>query len=188
MEESQRFGQDLIDKFNSQLRDAEYLDDDTCQNHAVWSDWVACVHARLGVPRWLTAATISLGIIFSVWLCLVIPSSAPKQRLRALIIRGKPSQLSGGQSKGVIVMDAAAMKEAEATASAQQQPTVAYIKVDLPPCYVDVTPGSPAPSYKSDMVAPGSPAPSYKSVDIKDPTKGDEKVLEPVHAKKDSEA
>ena len=56
-----------------------------------WSDWVACVHARLGVPRWLTAATISLGIIFSVWLCLVIPSSAPKQRLRALIVRGKVS-------------------------------------------------------------------------------------------------
>jgi hypothetical protein len=54
---------------------------------------VACVHARLGVPRWLTAATISLGIIFSVWLCLVIPTSAPKQRLRALIIRGKVSKI-----------------------------------------------------------------------------------------------
>jgi hypothetical protein len=33
-------------------------------------------------------------------------------------------------------------------------------------------PGSPAPSYKSDMVRPGSPAPSYKSVDLKDQAKG----------------
>jgi len=192
VEESQRFGQELIKKYHeSELRaDAEYVDGDTCHNYSVWSDWVACVHARLGVPRWLTAATISLGIIFSVWLCLVIPSSAPKQRLRALIIRGKPSQLSSGQSKdGVIVVEAAAMKEAEAAASAgSQQPTVAYIKVDLPPCYMDVTPGSPAPSYKSDMVRPGSPAPSYKSVDLKELPKVEEKQLEPVHAKKDSEA
>jgi len=192
VEESQRFSQELIKKYHeSELRaDAEYVDGDTCHNYSVWSDWVACVHARLGVPRWLTAATISLGIIFSVWLCLVIPSSAPKQRLRALIIRGKPSQLSSGQSKdGVIVVEAAAMKEAEAAASAgSQQPTVAYIKVDLPPCYMDVTPGSPAPSYKSDMVRPGSPAPSYKSVDLKELPKVEEKQLEPVHAKKDSEA
>jgi hypothetical protein len=44
----------------------------------------------------------------------------------------QPSQLSAGDSKssGVIVVDAAAMKEAEAAAaSADQQPTVAYIKV-----------------------------------------------------------
>ena len=45
------------------------------------------MHARVGVPRWLTAATISLGIVFSVWLCLVIPTAAPKQRLRALVIK-----------------------------------------------------------------------------------------------------
>jgi hypothetical protein len=35
--------------------------------------------------------------------------------------------LAGGQSKGVVVVDAAAVKEAEAAAG--QQPTVAYIKV-----------------------------------------------------------
>jgi hypothetical protein len=45
-------------------------------------------------------------------------------------------------------------------------------QVDLPPCYVDVTPGSPAPSYKSDMARPDSPSPSYKSVDLKEPVKG----------------
>ena len=49
-----------------------------------------------------------------------------------------------------------------------------FPQVDLPPSYVDVTPGSPAPSYKSDMGAarPESPSPSYKSVDIKEPAKG----------------
>ena len=45
------------------------------------------------------------------------------------------------------------------------------VQVDMPPSYTEVTPGSPAPSYKSDMAVPvptipGSPAPSYKSVDI----------------------
>lgn len=36
----------------------------------------------------------------------------------------------------------------------------------MPPCYNEVTPGSPAPSYKSEMGRPSSPAPSYKSVDL----------------------
>ena len=27
-----------------------------------WSDWVSCLHARMGLPRWLTAATLSLGM------------------------------------------------------------------------------------------------------------------------------
>ena len=37
-----------------------------------------------------------------------------------------------------------------------------FPQVDLPPSYVDVTPGSPAPSYKSDMGAarPESPTPT----------------------------
>ena len=46
-----------------------------------WSDWVSCLHLKMGMPRWLTAATISLGIVFIVWLCLVIPHNAPKQRV-----------------------------------------------------------------------------------------------------------
>ena len=43
---------------------------------------------------------------------------------------------------------------------------IEMFKVDMPPCYNEVTPGSPAPSYKSEMGRPSSPAPSYKSVDL----------------------
>ena len=46
-----------------------------------WSDWVSCIHMRIGMPRWLTAATISLGIVFALWLCLAIPQNAPRQRI-----------------------------------------------------------------------------------------------------------
>jgi hypothetical protein len=38
-------------------------------------------------PRWLTVATISLSIIFIIWLCLVIPNNAPKQRVRMEKVR-----------------------------------------------------------------------------------------------------
>jgi len=191
IEDSDRRKQEYI----SQFRNA-YMDDNSCSSeHIRWSDWVACVHTRLGVPRWLTAATIAFGIIFSVWMCLVIPSSAPKQRIRELTIQ-KLSRPSAAVSKE---MTAAEAKEAEATAS--REPVVAVIKVDLPPSYVDVTPGSPAPSYKSDMAPPGSPtpscksdmappgspAPSYKSVDVavKQPV---EKDLEEPIDKKESNA
>merc|ERR1712142_389682 len=61
---------------------------------------------------------------------------------------------------------------------------VAVINVDMPPTYGEVTPGSPAPSYKSDMASqlvPGSPAPSYRSVD----TEATKVALEPVHGKKE---
>ena len=63
---------------------------------------------------------------------------------------------------------AAKAKEAEASGSKKQDYMVAVINVDLPPTYGDVAvPGSPAPSYKSDMAAlPASPAPSYKSMDV----------------------
>ena len=61
------------------------------------------------MPRWLTAATISLGIIFSIWLCLVIPSTAPKRKMKTLLIKGeKPS--------AAILK---AVKEAEAAAAAK---------------------------------------------------------------------
>jgi hypothetical protein len=36
----------------------------------------------MGVPRWLTAATLCLAVIFIIWLCLVIPANAPKQRVK----------------------------------------------------------------------------------------------------------
>merc|ERR1719365_61721 len=92
VEENERMSQQLLQRYRT-LAEQEYRDDYTCNSdHLKWSDWVACLHARVGVPRWLTAATISLGIVFSVWLCLVIPSAAPKQRIRALVIKTeKPS-------------------------------------------------------------------------------------------------
>merc|ERR1711881_375935 len=163
--------------------------------HLKWSDWVACLHAKVGVPRWLTAATISLGIVFSVWLCLVIPSSAPKQRLRALVIKAeKPSAAVAKAKEAEAAASAAAAaakaKEAEAAGYDAKDYVVAVVNVDMPPTYGDcATPGSPAPSYKSDMagpVVPGSPAPSYKSVDMEE--KGEKAELEPVHEKKDTVA
>merc|ERR1719233_384099 len=190
VEENERISQQILSKYRA-MAEEEYLDDNSCSSHHLkWSDWVACLHAKVGVPRWLTAATISLGIVFSVWLCLVIPSSAPKQRLRALVIKAeKPSAA------------VAKAKEAEAAASAAtaaagfdaKDYVVAVVNVDMPPTYGDCgpAPGSPAPSYKSDMagpVVPGSPAPSYKSVDIpvEKEEKGEKAELEPVHEKKDA--
>merc|ERR1712215_221345 len=176
--------QQILSKYRS-MAEEEYLDDNSCSNHHLkWSDWVACLHAKVGVPRWLTAATISLGIVFSVWLCLVIPSSAPKQRLKALVIKAeKPSAAI------------AKAKEAEAAGFDAKDYVVAVVNVDMPPTYGDCgpPPGSPAPSYKSDMAPPaipGSPAPSYRSVDIPvEKEEKDEKVdLEPVHEKKESVA
>merc|ERR1712060_517592 len=92
VDENERMSQQLLQRYRT-LAEQEYRGDYTCNSdHLKWSDWVACLHARVGVPRWLTAATISLGIVFSVWLCLVIPSAAPKQRIRALVIKTeKPS-------------------------------------------------------------------------------------------------
>jgi len=70
-------------------RASDYVDEVklTCSGgNTKWSDWVACIHDKVGIPRWLTAATISLGIVFSIWLCLVIPSAAPKQRVKASVV------------------------------------------------------------------------------------------------------
>jgi len=187
---SERDRSEFYNQYKS-LHKNQYVDNNSCSSeHLRWSDWVGCVHVRLGVPRWLTAATIALGIIFSVWLCFIIPTAAPKQRLSHLMIHTEklalPSTVKGKQ------LSSAEAKAAEANAS--NEAVIAVIKVDLPPSYNEVTPGSPAPSYKSDMlsglepVVPGSPAPSYKAVEI--PVKasdGAAKSLEPVHGK-DSEA
>merc|ERR1719410_776046 len=199
VEENERISQQILSKYRA-MAEEEYLDDNSCSSHHLkWSDWVACLHAKVGVPRWLTAATISLGIVFSVWLCLVIPSSAPKQRLKALVIKAeKPSAAIAKAKEAEAAASAAAAakaKEAEAAGFDAKDYVVAVVNVDMPPTYGDCgpTPGSPAPSYKSDMAPPaipGSPAPSYKSVDVpvtKD--EKDEKVdLEPVHEKKESSA
>jgi len=177
IEESERLKEAFLTKYRN-FKDAEYRDNNSCSSdHLRWSDWVACVHMRMGVPRWLTAATIAFGIIFSVWLCFVIPTAAPRQRISNLVMRVE--KLSPPT-------DALKAKEAEANAS--KEPVIAIIKVDMPPSYTEVTPGSPAPSYKSDMAVPvptipGSPAPSYKSVDI--PVVKTEDTLEPIHKKID---
>merc|ERR1711962_1454470 len=198
VEENERISQQILSKYRA-MAEEEYLDDNSCSSHHLkWSDWVACLHAKVGVPRWLTAATISLGIVFSVWLCLVIPSSAPKQRLRALVIRTeKPSatlaKAKEAEAAASAATAAAKAKEAEAAGFDAKDYVVAVVNVDMPPTYGDCgpAPGSPAPSYKSDMagpVVPGSPAPSYKSVDIpvEKEEKGEKAELEPVHEKKDA--
>merc|ERR1712227_99748 len=59
----------MLERYRS-LAESEYLDNECTSRNLSWSDWVSCLHAKVGVPRWLTAATISLGIIFSLWLCL----------------------------------------------------------------------------------------------------------------------
>merc|ERR1711913_257440 len=106
------------------------------------------------------AATISLGIVFSVWLCLVIPSSAPKQRLRALVIKAeKPSAAVAKAKEAEAAASAEKAKEAEAAGFDAKDYVVAVVNVDMPPTYGDCgpTPGSPAPSYKSDMAGPAVP-------------------------------
>merc|ERR1712117_17294 len=180
-----------------ELAEREYLDTECSHHNLSWSDWVSCLHAKVGVPRWLTAATISLGIIFSLWLCLVIPSTAPKRKVKTVFIKGeKPS---AALNKAVEVAAKAKAKEAEAAGFNPGDYMVAVINVsgqDLPPTYDGLTteavPASPAPSYRSDMasqatavVIPGSPAPSYRSVDGEQPLKVS---LEPVHEKKESTA
>merc|ERR1719361_3377076 len=169
------------------MAEREYLDNECSSRNLSWSDWVSCLHAKVGVPRWLTAATISLGIIFSIWLCLVIPSTAPKRKVKTLLIKGeKPSAAILKAVKEAEIAAAAKTKEAEASGFNKQDYMVAVINVDLPPTYGDLAvPNSPAPSYKSDMAAvPGSPAPSYKSMDVE----ATRVALEPVHEKKESTA
>merc|ERR1712203_1081522 len=128
----------------------------------------ACLHARVGVPRWLTAATISLGIVFSVWLCLVIPSAAPKQRIRALVIKTEKPSAALAKAK-----EAEAASKACEAAGVDPKTVVSVVRVDLPPSYGDVRPASPAPSYKSV-------APATKEEDAEEKV-----VLEPVHGEEE---
>merc|ERR1711936_1068160 len=189
VEENERMSQQLLQRYRT-LAEQEYRDDYTCNSdHLKWSDWVACLHARVGVPRWLTAATISLGIVFSVWLCLVIPSAAPKQRIRALVIKTEKPSAALAKAK-----EAEAASKACEAAGVDPKMVVSVVRVDLPPSYGEVRPASPAPSYMSDMGVPASPAPSYRSVApaTKEEDAEEKVVLEPVHGeeekKKDSVA
>merc|ERR1712012_202660 len=189
VEENERMSEQLLQRYRT-LAEQEYRDDYTCNSdHLKWSDWVACLHARVGVPRWLTAATISLGIVFSVWLCLVIPSAAPKQRIRALVIKTEKPSAALAKAK-----EAEAASKACEAAGVDPKTVVSVVRVDLPPSYGEVRHASPAPSYKSGMGGPASPAPSYRSVApaTKEEDAEEKVVLEPVHGeeekKKDSVA
>merc|ERR1712203_1153897 len=182
VEENERMSEQLLQRYRT-LAEQEYRDDYTCNSdHLKWSDWVACLHARVGVPRWLTAATISLGIVFSVWLCLVIPSAAPKQRIRALVIKTEKPSAALAKAK-----EAEAASKACEAAGVDPKTVVSVVRVDLPPSYGDVRPASPAPSYKSDMGVPASPAPSYRSVApaTKEEDAEEKVVLEPVHGEEE---
>jgi len=182
VEENEKMSQQLLQRYRT-LAEQEYRDDYTCNSdHLKWSDWVACLHARVGVPRWLTAATISLGIVFSVWLCLVIPSAAPKQRIRALVIKTEKPSAALAKAK-----EAEAASKACEAAGVDPKMVVSVVRVDLPPSYGEVRPASPAPSYKSDMGVPASPAPSYRSVApaTKEEDAGEKVVIEPVHGEEE---
>merc|ERR1719219_304038 len=182
VEENERLSEELLQKYRI-MTENQYTDDYTCNSdHLKWSDWVACLHARVGVPRWLTAATISLGIVFSVWLCLVIPSAAPKQRIRALVIKTEKPSAALAKAK-----EAEAASKACEAAGVDPKMVVSVVRVDLPPSYGEVRPASPAPSYKSDMGVPASPAPSYRSVApaTKEEDAGEKVVIEPVHGEEE---
>merc|ERR1719233_1877928 len=136
VEENERISQQILSKYRA-MAEEEYLDDNSCSSHHLkWSDWVACLHAKVGVPRWLTAATISLGIVFSVWLCLVIPSSAPKQRPRALVIKAEKPSAAVAKAKAKEAEAAATAKakakEAEAAGFDAKDYVVAVVNVDMP--------------------------------------------------------
>jgi len=96
---------------------------DLCYSHSQymkWSDWASCLHFKLGVPRWVMTTSICMGIIFLLWLCLVIPSNAPKQRVKATT----PDVVNNA-------------KEIEAMAVVSEKKEA--LAQDLPPSYDDVT-------------------------------------------------
>merc|ERR1712223_1038281 len=96
---------------------------DLCYSHSQymkWSDWASCLHFKLGVPRRVMTTSICMGIIFLLWLCLVIPSNAPKQRVKATT----PD-----------VVNNAKEIEAMAVVSGKKE----ALAHDLPPSYDDVT-------------------------------------------------
>jgi len=82
-----------------------------------WSNWSRCLH--LGMPKWLVISSLCLGIIFLLWLCLVIPSNAPRQRVK------KIPEISAKEAEAFAIM----------TTNGQKPPLYPN---DLPPAYEDV--------------------------------------------------
>jgi len=115
---------------------AYLLTEEICKNHLSslkWSDWMSCLHWRVGMPRWLTAATVTLGIIFALWLCLVIPSNAPKQKLAKKMTKAEKAKLAeimsmGGTHVGVVTVKTSGGLSTEPLHHKLE-------KIDLPPSY-----------------------------------------------------
>ena len=60
VEENERFSQQILSKYRA-MADEKYLDDNSFSSHHLkWFNLVSCLNAKVGVPRWLTAPTISL--------------------------------------------------------------------------------------------------------------------------------
>jgi len=101
-----------------------YVNRDICaqqQSKLSWGDWFDCLHVRMGLPNWLLVSTVALGVIFTLWLCLVIPSNPPKQKVRT--------------AKNVNVKE---LEANGAVATIIMPPTNELEKVDLPPSYDDL--------------------------------------------------
>merc|ERR1719290_85031 len=126
-EEARLLSEKFLQSYRS-MAEREYLDNECSSRNLSWSDWVSCLHAKVGVPRWLTAATISLGIIFSLWLCLVIPTTAPKRKVKTLFIKGEKPSVA--VIKAAETAAKAKAKEAEASGFNPGEYMVAVINVD----------------------------------------------------------
>lgn len=150
----------------------------TCsQENTKWSDWVACIHEKVGVPRWLTAATISLGIVFSIWLCLVIPAAAPKQKVKqaAIVIAQSVSPAAAAKAKEAEA-SASAAKAKELEANGAIDPLAVAFKVDLPPHYEEVT-NSPSAEPEAEAVNGDVAAAADAAVTL-EPVHGEDKAKE----------
>jgi len=89
-----------------------------------WSEWVSCLHLRMGLPRWLTAVSLSLGVVFIIWLCLVIPQNAPRQRVRL-----------AAHAKEIEAMQTAKMQPQYVSTITTTSGPPSYEKLEQPPTY-----------------------------------------------------
>lgn len=126
-----------------------------------WSDWLSCLHVRMGLPNWLLAATVAMGVLFTLWICLMIPSNAPKQKVR--------------KQANVGTKEVEAGKVAVVTLTTKD----GHIKglLDLPPSYDDIT--------KDEKVVVNlEPVHGAKA---KIPMEDDDEITEPLPQKKDDQ-
>jgi len=106
------------------------------RSQMTWNEWFNCLHIRMGVPNWLLVATVALGVIFTLWLCLVIPSNAPKQKVRKPKMVDTQEQPRSAPHPAVTIDP----KELEAmgTLTVLHAGGVDLKAVDLPPSYDDI--------------------------------------------------